>query len=169
MAAQHRIVRKALELRGGRRRVAGLDQERGLADGIRHAANRGRDHRQARRERLEQRLRQPLGPGHVQEGVARAIHVEQAVGDRHVAEQVGVVGDTEVLEPLPELAFHRALAAHEQPEPLVALPQARQHVGQQQRVLLGLQPADGQHAQLPAVPHALCGIVRVDDLVLADE
>ena len=52
---------------------------------------------------------------------------------------------------LGELFLHGAVTAHHEPPARVVLAQAREHLGQQEGVLLGVEPTDAEHAQIPVV------------------
>ncbi len=126
---------------GGGLRVAGRDEHRGAVGDRAHAADVGGDHGRAGGERLEQHLRQALGPGDVQEEVAAAVAVEQPAVERDVAEQLGPVGDAELLQAGAQVGLERALADDLQP---VRRAELGEDVGEQQRVLLRLQAPDGE-------------------------
>ena len=87
----------------------------------------------------------------MQERVAVAVQVEQARPEGNVAQQLCPLGDPELAQAILQRRLHGALPADDQPPAIAAAHEARQHVGQQQGVLLGLQPADADHPQLAPV------------------
>ena len=74
-AAQVRIVSDPFELAGGGLGVTGRHEQRGALRSRRHAPDGGGDGRQAGGERLDQHLREALGPGHVHKRVAASVQI----------------------------------------------------------------------------------------------
>ena len=81
---------------------------------------------------------------------------------RDVPAKVRVFAHTEPIEPLHQLFPHWAVAADDQAPARIVLAEKRQHVGEQQWVLLALQPPDGENGQLVRVIATLVGILIVD-------
>jgi hypothetical protein len=102
----------------------------------------------------------------VQEHVAVAVALPQPAVERHVAEQLGVVLVSVGAEALGQLVAHRPDAAHDEPPPRVLAPQPREHVGEEQRVLLRVEPADAERGQLPVVRTGESLFTRSDVLLV---
>lgn len=148
--------------------VAGLDQHRAGAERA-HAANRSGDARQAAGVGLDQHLGKPLGARHVQEHVALPVQLEQASVERNVPPQLAVVGQSELLDPSPQLRGEVSFSTYEQPPAGIPLAEEREHVGQQQRVLFGIDAPDGQQRQPIAVVGAVGGLGAGGDVGRTDE
>ena len=119
---------------------------------------RGHD-RQPGGERLEEHLGHPLCPRDVQEEMTLPVEPIEPIVHRDVPAKVRVFGHPEPIEPLHQLFLHWAVATDDQAPPRIVLAEQRQHVGEQQWVLLALQPADGENGQLVRVITALVGIL----------
>src|SRR5439155_13417239 len=87
----------------------------------------------------------------MKERVAAAVLLPEARPVRHVAEQLPGVFEPELRDAGGQPLGERALAGHGEPPGAVAPPQAREHLCEKQRVLLGIEPADAEHPQA-AVP-----------------
>ena len=151
---------------GGRLGVAGRNQHRASLGQLGHAAHSRRDHRQAGGERLEEHLGHALGPGHVQEHVAVPVEVPEPAVERHVAEQLGVLLHAGRPQRTGKLVLHGAVTAHHEPPAGVVLAQPREHLREQEGVLLGVEPADAEHAQIPVVRTGQSVLARCHVLVV---
>ena len=129
----------------------------------RHQQRRVADSAAARRRRRSRRpagpaakasnmiCGRPFGPGDVQEGVAGAVDVEQPVLHGHVSPQVGVLGHAQLAEARGQVA---AAWGRRRTRPAASAGRARaarQHVGQQERVLLHVDAPDVEDRQLAVV------------------
>jgi succinoglycan biosynthesis protein ExoA len=138
---QRRVVDQALDGVGGGGGVVRRDEQRAVAERA-HPTDGGGHRRQPAGVSLDQDLREPLGPGHVQERVACAVQLEQPPVERDVAADLAVVGEPELLDARHEGIGQVALAAHDQPPACVPLAQQHEHLGEQQGILLGVEPPD---------------------------
>ncbi len=88
--------------------------------------------------------------GHVQEDVRGAVELGEAAVDRDVAEQRGVPGEPELVQARLQLAGHGAVADDDEPAVDALGPEAGERVGEQQRVLLAVQPPHAEDRRRPA-------------------
>jgi succinoglycan biosynthesis protein ExoA len=144
--AQRPVIEQPLDGAGGGDGVVGGNEQRAVAERA-DAADSGGDRRQPAGIGLDQDLREPLGPGDVQEHVTRAVQIEQSSVERNVTPQLAVICEPELLDARAELVREVALAADDQPPARVAVAQQLEHVSEQQRVLLGVDPADREQAE----------------------
>src|SRR5215210_9326267 len=88
--------------------------------------------------------------------------------EREVAAKLGVVVDPKAPQARPELPAEGAVAADDQSPAGGPPAQASEHLGEKERVLLGVQATYGDHGEI-AVVAASCGGLDIDELVLAHE
>ena len=144
--AQALVDRDRLHGGGSSRCVAGLHQQRAVAERA-HPADGGGNRRQSARVRLDQDLRKPFGARDVQEYMAAPVELEQPAVKRDVTAQLTVIGKPALLNARQQRGGEVPLAAHDQTPARIPVAQQRQDVGEQQGVLLGIEPADGQQRQ----------------------
>ena len=104
---------------------------------------------QTRGERLDQHLGHALRPRDVQKGVGAVVGIAKPGVDSDVSAQGDHVLQTELRDPAGELALERPLSVHVEPPRRVTVPvggQARHRLGEQERVLLGVEAANGEDA-----------------------
>ena len=83
--------------------------------------------------------------------MAAPIDLHQLRSERDVAPQLRMFGNPELAEAFGERVLQRALSADDQPPAWVPFPQPGKDVGDEQGVLLGIEPPDGQQRQLTVV------------------
>ena len=148
--------------------VARLDQQRAAAERS-NPANGGGDGRRAARVRLGQHLRKALGARDVQEHVAPPVEIEQASVERDVSAQLAVTGQPAPFDARLERGSEVPLTAHDETPSRIPLAQQREDVREEQRVLLGIEPPDGQKRQLRRIVGAASGLLAGVDVGLADQ
>jgi hypothetical protein len=109
------------------------------------AADVGGDDGQPDRGGLEQHLRQPFCQRHVQEGIGATVMLPQLFAEGDVAGKLEGGAQPKRLGLLLERCAERAVPDHLQ-APITIGPEPDQDVGQKQRVLLFLEPGDGEQA-----------------------
>jgi succinoglycan biosynthesis protein ExoA len=162
------VVDQPLDGGGGGNGVAGLHQHGAVAERA-HSADGGGDARQSAGVCLDQDLRESLGVRDVQEHVGRAVHLEQSAAERDIAAQLALIGDLELLQAGLEGIGQAPLAADEHPPTGVAFAQQRQDVGEQQRILLGVEAPNRQQRQDIALVRAPGGAGPRLDVGVADQ
>ena len=135
------------ESTGGRSAVAGRNHDSPLAlsKRLRDAADIGSDDGQPGRGRFEQNLRQPFRERHVQEGIGAPIVGAQLLAEGDVAGKLESGAQPKRIRLLLERLSQRTVSDHRQ-APVAFCPKPAQDLGQEQRVLLGLEPGDGEQA-----------------------
>ena len=88
-----------------------------------------------------------------------AVPLPELLAGFHVARELERLRDAELLRTPLERRPVAALADHFEPPAGVALAEELQHIGEQQRVLLGLEPTDAQKPEL-ALPAAIQRLLR---------
>ncbi len=138
----------------GRGGVVGRNQERAVVEPA-HAANGGGNGRQAAGVGLDQDLGQTLRAGDVQKSMAAAVQVEQPAVERHISAHGAGAAEVELRQARLERPGHAPLAADDQAPSGVPLSEQQQNVGEEQRVLFGVDAADGEQGELVRVvgPH----------------
>ncbi len=140
------IVDQAPDGGNGGGPVIGVDQQRAVAERA-HATDGGRNGGQPGRVGLDQHLGQTLGARDVQEDVAVSIEVEQTLVERDEAAHIATVEQSKLIDPSVQLPLEVSLAAHDQLEAPILLTQAPQHIDEEERVLLGIEPSDAQQRE----------------------
>lgn len=166
--AQDGLVDQPLHGVGRGGSVVGGYKQREIAE-LPHPADGSGDRRQAARIGLDQDLGQAFGAGDVQEGVTPPVELEQASVERDVATKLAVPGQAEFGEALLERGTHAAFSANDQAPAPVASAKEAQDVREQQRVLLGIEAADGQERQLRDGVSPLGGTGASFDVARADK
>jgi hypothetical protein len=116
-----------------------------LRERLGDAAYIGGDDRQPGRGCLVEHLRKPLGQRHVQEGIGAPVMLPQLLAGGDVARKLERRAEAKRLRLLLEMLPQRAVSDHLQ-SPVSFRPEPGQNLRQQQGVLLGLEPSDGEDA-----------------------
>jgi succinoglycan biosynthesis protein ExoA len=154
LLAQRVVIDQSLDGVGRGGGVVRRHEHRAIVERA-HAADRGGDRRETAGVGLDQDLREPLGAGDVQESVALAVELEQPPVERDVAAHLAVFRELELLHARHQRVSEVALAANDQAPARLPFAQQREHLGQEQRILFGVDPPNGQELQSLGVVGAL--------------
>lgn len=165
---QLRVVDQGAYGRRSRGGVVGRHQQ-GAVPQRPHAPHSGGDRRQPACVGLDQHLGQALGVRDVQKSVALAVQVEEAAVKGNVPAQLAGVPEAQLRDARLEQAGHVPLSADNETPTGIALSQQRDHVRQEQRVLLGVDPSHGQEDERIAVIGAAGGALPGLDVASGDQ
>src|SRR2546430_7638477 len=88
--------------------------------------------------------------------MARSVDVEQPFVERDVAEELGVLGQVELRQPGRQRCLERSFSTNEKTVAWITRSQEAEDVRQEERVLLSLEAADTQNADLAVVRTGKC-------------
>ncbi len=146
--AQGAVARQPVQSGRRRRTVIGRHQQAAIAGQRGDAPNISRHHREPGCERLEQHLWDALRVRDVDQHVALSVEIPEPAVDWHVAVESSTIQHPERAQARGQGVEQRTGATHGQTPTLIFGERSGEDVGEQQRVLLGIEPADAEHPQL---------------------